>query len=108
MFGLSPAEVLVIGAVAVLLFGKNLPSVAKSVGKSFNEFKRGMSGIQEEFLNGGEARPKQSMPRYHEIDDREEATAPKFEPPTTAPQHAAPQHAAAPAAEAEAEKSAQA
>jgi len=103
MFGLSPAEVLVIGAVAVLLFGKNLPSVARSVGKSFNEFKRGMSGIQEEFLNGGESHPKQSMPRYHEIDDREEATAPKFEPPTSAPQHAT-----APAAEAQAEKSAQA
>lgn len=48
MFGLSPMELAIIGAVAVLLFGSKLPSVARSLGQSFVEFKRGISGIEAE------------------------------------------------------------
>lgn len=38
-------EWVVIGLVALLLFGKRLPSVARSLGETFTEFKRGLSGI---------------------------------------------------------------
>ena len=38
MFGLSFQELLIIGVVAVLLFGKNLPDVAKKFGGTFNFF----------------------------------------------------------------------
>jgi sec-independent protein translocase protein TatA len=48
MFGLSPVELLVIGGLAVLLFGSRLPSVARSLGKSMTEFKRGLNDIQDE------------------------------------------------------------
>ena len=48
MFGLSPVELLVIGGLAVLLFGSRLPSVARSLGKSMTEFKRGLTDIQDE------------------------------------------------------------
>lgn len=39
---------IVLGILAVLLFGSNLPSVAKSLGKSLTEFRRGMTDMQNE------------------------------------------------------------
>ncbi len=41
-------EILIIGGIAVLLFGNRLPSVARSVGRSFIEFKKGMRGIEDD------------------------------------------------------------
>jgi sec-independent protein translocase protein TatA len=38
----GPLEMVVILIVAVLLFGKRLPEVARGLGKSLNEFKRGL------------------------------------------------------------------
>lgn len=49
MFGFSPMEMMVVGVVAVLLFGSRLPSVARSAGKSLTEFRRGMSDLQHDF-----------------------------------------------------------
>jgi sec-independent protein translocase protein TatA len=83
MFGLSPVEIMVVGVVAVLLFGSKLPSVARSLGKSMSEFKKGMHDLQNE-LHQADSRPAQ-VRRYHDIDDRDEATAPKFEPPAAEP-----------------------
>lgn len=36
-------ELVIVGIVAVLLFGKRLPQVAYSIGNSFNQFKAGMT-----------------------------------------------------------------
>jgi sec-independent protein translocase protein TatA len=52
MFNLSPMEMIVIGVVAVLLFGNHLPKVARSLGKSLTDFKKGMAGLEEDFRNG--------------------------------------------------------
>jgi len=46
-------EYAVIGIFALLLFGKRLPEVARSLGKSFVEFKRGLQGAQDEFRMAG-------------------------------------------------------
>ena len=44
MFGIGWQEVLVILLLALLLFGaKRLPEIAKSLGKSVQEFKKGMN-----------------------------------------------------------------
>ena len=48
MFGIGPTEMLVVGIVAVILFGSRLPSVARSLGKSIVEFKKGMSDIESD------------------------------------------------------------
>lgn len=39
----GPTELVIIGFVMLLLFGKRLPSVAKSIGQSVFELKRGLS-----------------------------------------------------------------
>lgn len=46
--GIGSVEMLVFGVIAVLLFGRNLPSVARSAGKSLTEFKKGLQELQDE------------------------------------------------------------
>jgi sec-independent protein translocase protein TatA len=41
-------ELLIVGFVALLIFGNRLPGVMRSLGKSVTEFKKGISGIEEE------------------------------------------------------------
>lgn len=41
------AEWIIILVVALLIFGKNLPSVMNSLGRSVTEFKKGMAGIED-------------------------------------------------------------
>ena len=45
---LGLGELILILIVALLLFGKRLPEVSRSVGKGIREFQRGMRGIEDE------------------------------------------------------------
>ncbi len=86
MFGISMPEMIVVGIVGLLLFGKRLPEVARSLGKGMREFKDGMSGIQNEFHSSYSASTKsESRPATRPIpsdeEERGEFVAPKFEPP---------------------------
>jgi sec-independent protein translocase protein TatA len=48
MFGIGATEWLLIILVLVLLFGaKKIPEIARGLGRSFNEFKKGMSDTDE-------------------------------------------------------------
>ena len=47
MFGIGPMEMVIVGIIALLLFGKRLPEVAKGLGKSIVEFKKGMGGVED-------------------------------------------------------------
>ncbi len=44
----GPFEWAVIGAVALLIFGRRLPDVARSIGKSIVEFKRGLRDVKDD------------------------------------------------------------
>ena len=41
-------ELMIIGFIALLIFGNRLPSVMRSLGKSVTEFKKGVAGIEDE------------------------------------------------------------
>ena len=46
MFGLGWMELVIIGIIAVLLFGRMLPDMAIYLGKRVIEFKKGMHGLE--------------------------------------------------------------
>jgi sec-independent protein translocase protein TatA len=48
MFGIGTVEMVMIGSIAVMLFGGRLPKVARSVGQSIVEFKRGFLEVESE------------------------------------------------------------
>ena len=48
MFGLNTWELVIILAIGLLLFGRRLPDVGRSLGKGIVEFKKGLKGIEDE------------------------------------------------------------
>lgn len=53
----DPWHLLVIGLVALLLFGKRLPDVGRSLGRGISEFKKGLKDVGEELSRDEEDRP---------------------------------------------------
>ncbi|MEX2185818.1 MAG: twin-arginine translocase TatA/TatE family subunit [Pirellulales bacterium] len=80
MFGLGAWDMMIVLVIAVLLFGKRLPEVARSLGKGVTEFRKGVRGIEDEFTRTDYS-PPQSTSRPANYEDREEPTAPRFVPP---------------------------
>jgi sec-independent protein translocase protein TatA len=59
---LGTTELLIIAFVSLLIFGNRLPSVMRSLGKSVTEFKKGISGIEEEIDHAVTTEKKSSPP----------------------------------------------
>ena len=49
--GIGPMEMLIVGIIALLLFGKRLPEVARSLGQSVNAFKGGLNDIKQDVIS---------------------------------------------------------
>lgn len=47
-------EWIVIGMVALLIFGRRLPDVARSIGKSIVEFKKGLKDVKDDIDTSAE------------------------------------------------------
>ena len=87
---LGPLEMIVVMGVAVLLFGKRLPEVGRSLGKGIIEFKKGLRGIEDEFdfSSTGSSKPSRRSEDWADTPSTSaysESSVPKFEPPTSAP-----------------------
>jgi sec-independent protein translocase protein TatA len=82
----SPIHWLIFGIVAILLFGNRLPSVARSLGKSLVEFKKGMNELEHEFKASIHSEPVQGSTPRVAFTDHNEPAAPRFEPPKAQPE----------------------
>ncbi len=78
-------ELIIVMVIALLLFGKRLPEVARSLGKGIVEFKKGVRGIEDEVDTASYNSYDEGSARPDAQDDQMESTAPRFEPPETAP-----------------------
>lgn len=50
-FNISPLELIIILVIALLIFGRRLPEVGRSLGKGIVEFKKGLKGVSDEIEN---------------------------------------------------------
>jgi sec-independent protein translocase protein TatA len=80
MFGIGTQELFLFGIIAVILFGGRLPSVARSLGKSIVEFKKGMSDLQNE-MNDVKSSIYSEPTAHVGYTDESQPAGPKFEPP---------------------------
>jgi sec-independent protein translocase protein TatA len=85
-FNLGAQEMIILLIIGVLLFGRKLPEVGRYLGKGIVEFKKGVSGLEDEFANA--ATPPQQAPAALDAPrppQRIAAVAPKFEEHVTTP-----------------------
>lgn len=87
----GPEEMIVICIIGVILFGKRLPEVGRSLGKGIVEFKKGLKGIEDEVESASNASkpqpaqnlmPAQQAPQIYQ----QTAPAPQIAPPVDAGQ----------------------
>jgi sec-independent protein translocase protein TatA len=77
MFGLNPATLVILVFIGVLLFGKDLPDVARKLGKQLLDLRRSLQGLHEDVLNDRPTqRPAEPIARPPQ---RIAPTAKKFE-----------------------------
>ena len=91
MFGLGPLEIVVIGALAVMLYGKKLPEVGRSVGQSIAELRKQWAAISRDLdvsahLEGRDVRPARPARRFDDdVVGAGSVSAPRFDPPADPP-----------------------
>jgi Sec-independent protein translocase protein TatA len=64
-FSLGPMEMAVVAVIALLLFGKDLPNVAKEWARTFNEFRRHLNSVKSELNEAIYAEPERPKLQYH-------------------------------------------
>ena len=80
----SPFHIIIILVLGVLLFGKNLPAMAKQIGSALMEFRKGMDDWKEvhaERKSGGHKSTDTTVAQDKSAEHFESLGA-KFEPPS--------------------------
>jgi sec-independent protein translocase protein TatA len=79
LFGLGGMEFVILIILGVLLFGRKLPEVGRSLGKGIVEFKKGLKGLEDD-VEGQVARSEPAVPiEAPRPPQRVGTPAPKFE-----------------------------
>ncbi len=85
MFGAGAGEAIALGLLAILLFGKRLPDVARKFGRHYGELRRSLNDIQSEFMKASRAADQSAreVTRLitYEDDDYVNPTAARFDRP---------------------------
>jgi sec-independent protein translocase protein TatA len=81
--GVGTSEMVVMGILALMLFGSRLPEVARKLGGTYKGLKRSVDEFKREFeaVETYEP-PKIKSSEQVDRDEESQTTAPKFTPPT--------------------------
>ena len=88
MLGIGPLEILLLAAIAVMLYGKQLPDVGRSLGRTVGELRRQWTSLAREldvaaYVDGPTEAPgagrRSRLPASH--DDASLVAGPRFDPP---------------------------
>jgi sec-independent protein translocase protein TatA len=90
MFGLGGQEILLLLVLGVLLFGRKLPDIGRSFGKTIVEFKKGVKGIEDEVSEPSTARAAIEPEPVKAPARVTPSAAPKFDDAPAAPSNAPP------------------
>ena len=88
MFGLGPVEIVVIGAIAVMLYGKRLPEVGRNVGRTVGDLRRQWQQLSRELEVAAHADTPAARPARmgRRFDDEPAGSrvveSPRFDPPS--------------------------
>src|SRR5262249_25955405 len=89
---LQPTHLLVILIIGLLIYGKRLPELGRSLGKGLVEFKKGLKGLEDDMDSPPAARTQEAPPAALQPPPRIIPKTPRFEdveethnPPTTPP-----------------------
>jgi sec-independent protein translocase protein TatA len=93
--GIGTSELLVIGVLAVLLFGSKLPEVARNFGRSYQQFRKGLTDLQSSFTSEVSAPAKfdnqgRKIAHYKDAIDEFEPPPPRFELPVAGSENQSP------------------
>ena len=75
----SPLTLMILGAIAVLLFGERLPEIVRLFGKELMEVKNGVRGIQREIEDTVPSAISAPPRSNQQPADPDEATVPKVD-----------------------------
>ncbi len=70
MFNLGWMEILILAFIGLLIFGRRLPEVGKNLGKGIVEFKKGLSGVEDEVSSTAKAVQRPVTPPAPRIEDQ--------------------------------------
>ncbi|QEG23207.1 Sec-independent protein translocase subunit TatA/TatB [Mariniblastus fucicola] len=84
--GIGTSELVLIAIVAVVLFGSKLPEVARSVGQSYTQFRKGLNDIQTSIKSELDRELEDVKKIPHEIetaynDSSDDDPGPSYDPP---------------------------
>ncbi len=76
----SPLHWIILAVIGILLFGKRLPEVGRSLGKGIIEFKKGLKGLEDD-IDSSTSNVRQESPTLEppRPPQRVSTMAPKFE-----------------------------
>jgi sec-independent protein translocase protein TatA len=75
----APSHIIIVLIVGVLLFGKRLPEIGRSLGKGLVEFKKGLKGLEDDVDVANQPLRQEQAMEQPRPPQRVAATTPKFE-----------------------------
>ena len=86
MFGMGPLEIVVIGAIAVMLYGRRLPEVGRSFGRTLGDLRKQWTTLARELdvtsqIDGRLPNRSPGRQRARYDSDASLVASPRFEPP---------------------------